>query len=130
MPFPIAWLLAGLVLLKAALPMLAAAAAESRALPLGEICTLYGVRTVAVVHEAAAPATPDRPDDPEHLLGASDACALGWLFSTEGGAADGPRSLPPAERSRELSVATLPATPLPDAVRTWRALLKQGPPRG
>ena len=50
-PF-VLWLLALLVLLKAAVPLLASAAASMREVATVEVCTVYGVQTVAVAPEA------------------------------------------------------------------------------
>ncbi len=48
------WLLVFVVLLKVATPLLATLSARERAVPLAEICSVYGVRTVALEEPADA----------------------------------------------------------------------------
>jgi hypothetical protein len=74
------WCLAALLVLKAAVPLLAAAAATQRGVSLAQVCTVYGVRTAAAV--AAMPADPVHPAAPGDTLpdhGAGQHCALASL---------------------------------------------------
>jgi hypothetical protein len=74
------WCLAALLLLKAAVPLLAAAAAAHRGMSMAQVCTVYGVRTAPV---AAVPAEHGQSDSngdtlPDHG-GAGEHCALASL---------------------------------------------------
>lgn len=119
-----------LLLLKAAGPALASVAAVHRGVALVEICTTYGVRTVAV-DVAGAPA--QAPHDPAPAgeprgAGSGEACVLASLPLLGLPPLETPRILhrPAGEISR---VPALAASPLPDPSRTWWAGLKQGPPQ-
>ena len=123
------WCLAALLVLKAAVPLLAAAAAGRQGVSLVQVCTVYGVRTAAV---AAAISTghghPDSPEDsfPGHG-GGSEHCALASL-------AAGPlpdalpavlaHAPPQAPLATPLAAAALPA----DAVLRWLAARWHAPP--
>lgn len=126
-----AWALAALLLAKSMLPLLAASAAGWRAQELVEICTVYGLRSVA-----AAPSQRDTSgllsgssETPSSSADKAEVCALGWLPPAGPLPAD-------SDSSRWQADAALPGLASPcetlapaDAVRAWRALLKQGPPR-
>lgn len=115
------WLFACALLLKAAVPVLASASAEAQGKAVAEVCTVYGVKTVALGGEPA----PDHA--PDHALPhAGDHCALSAAMAL---AAPQPAAiatvppdisplLPPPQRQ----VAA------PDASARWQARLKQGPP--
>ena len=64
------WLLALIVLLKAAVPLLAAASARERGVSLTEVCSVYGVRTVALEQGSDT----SKPAQSEHA--GSEHCAL------------------------------------------------------
>jgi hypothetical protein len=71
------WCLAVLLVLKAAVPLLAAAAAVRQGVPLAQVCTVYGVRTVPVAATAhAGHALPDAPGDHQASHGTGEHCAL------------------------------------------------------
>jgi hypothetical protein len=111
------WLFACALLLKAAVPLLASVSAEARGLALVEVCTVYGVKTVALDGEPA----------PEHqATHAGDHCALSAVMAL---AAPQPAavhtlapSVPQAAPPTQAVHAAL------DASARWRAQLKQGPP--
>lgn len=71
------WLLVSMVLLKAATPLLATVSARDRAVSLGEICSVYGVRSVAAEEPSdASKPVPSGHESPGHcvlapLLGAA-----------------------------------------------------------
>jgi hypothetical protein len=70
------WLLALIVFLKAAVPLLAAASARERGVSLAEVCSVYGVRTVAPEQGLDTP----KPAQSEHA--GSEHCALTPLLGT------------------------------------------------
>ncbi|HEU4458782.1 MAG TPA: DUF2946 family protein [Methylibium sp.] len=114
-----AWVFALALLLKAAVPMLAGAAAEAQGRTLVEVCTVYGVEMVALDAGDSAPA--------EHATHGPEHCALGGLLL--GGAPHAP----PAGRLALESCTVLPTPaqprpPAPDACAAWVAQLKHGPP--
>lgn len=49
------WWLAGVLLLKAAVPLIAASAAHQRGVTLAEVCSVYGVRTVSAEQYQSTP---------------------------------------------------------------------------
>lgn len=125
-----AWALVGLLLLKAAGPALASAVAQSRRVALVEVCTVYGVRTLAVDNAGRSPPASQGKRMPaeETGAGAADTCILALLPVL------GPP--PPLESQRrhasapEAAQPPGPFSPAPlDASRAWWAGLKQGPPR-
>ena len=85
---PLRWLLlwafVALVLLKAAVPLLAAMAADARDVAVGEVCSVYGVRP------AQPPNNEPAPHDPGQHAG-SDHCALSPAL---GAALSDPAALP------------------------------------
>lgn len=117
------WVFALALLLKAAVPMLASAAAEVQGKTLVEVCTVYGVKTIALDGATDAP----HDGDPQAGHGAEH-CALGALVA--GGALEAPalglRVAAEADASRLTSVPPAPAAP--DASATWLAQRKHGPP--
>ncbi|HSI49749.1 MAG TPA: DUF2946 family protein [Ideonella sp.] len=58
------WWLAALCLLKLAVPLIAVAAAHHRGVELVEVCSVYGMRTIAL--------TPPGADSPADLVGLAD----------------------------------------------------------
>lgn len=122
---PWAWLLAALLLMQAAVPALAAWAAQSRGLNLVDVCSVYGTRTVAVDADGRVDTAPTPHDTQAH---GSSHCALGALASTA--LADPPalsavRLHAPAVRPwADTRQRILP----PDAPRVWQSARKHGPP--
>ena len=115
-----AWVLVLAVLLKAAVPGLAASAAQARGLAVADVCSVYGVRTLPAA--PAAPAAPD-PHASHHLgcllaplLGAPPLPALPPTLATEAGIA-----LPPAR------TVGRPASPH-DAPLRWLTQRQHAPP--
>jgi hypothetical protein len=118
------WMLALALLLKAAVPLLATASAHAQGKTLVEVCTVYGVATVALdaaegKGETPAPASPGAHG--EH-------CTLSSLLAF---------AAPPAPAPALLARATPPASDLapagrtpsaPDASARWVAGLKHAPP--
>jgi len=70
------WLLAWVLLLKAAVPLLAAASARERGVSLAEVCSVYGVRTVTLEQGSES----SKPAQSEHA--GSEQCALTPLLAT------------------------------------------------
>jgi hypothetical protein len=114
------WAFALALLLKAAVPLLAAGSARAQGKALAEVCTVYGVATVALDGAGSAPA-------PDHAAPhAGDHCALSGLVSF--GTPAGQPALLPAPDSIG-SVLPAPAgIHAPDACATWAARLGHGPP--
>jgi hypothetical protein len=120
------------LLLKAAVPMLAAGAAHVRGVPVGEVCAVYGVGLPALHgdHAGHAHHHGEGLGHGEHgsHAGAShdEHCALTALAAFA------------VQEHPALTVASSPAActsvdstmvfPGRDAVAAWRARLKQGPP--
>jgi hypothetical protein len=125
-----AWLLVALLLLQGALPAVAVWAAASRGVALVEVCSVYGVRTVAVGIDASglAGARDDAPPGGEaHSQG--EPCALAFLL------ANPLLELPPV--AAWLPGLTAPATHVPnslqhalpfDARLRWLAMRHHAPP--
>jgi hypothetical protein len=111
------WLFACALLLKAAVPLLASASAEVQGKALIEVCTVYGVKTIALDGEPA----------PDHqATHAGDHCALSAVLAL---AAPQPSGLPTLAAGAPRSVPSPQAVDTaPDASARWRARLKQGPP--
>jgi hypothetical protein len=139
------------LLLEAAVPLLASAAARLQGVPVAAICEVYGVRTVRAGEAAAdphaghaghpdpdgragpaggeVPPGPDAPaDSGSHASGdAGSSCALlalGALAAWHAPAAALPRGL-----AQGASVGRFTSQRLPgDATALWVARLKHGPP--
>ena len=114
------WLLTVAVLLKAATPWLAVMAAERQGLPLGEVCSVYGVRP--------APGTGE-PASPSGHMGADGHCALAPLlaFGAPPVDATGPALPPPSGTA--LPQGPPPQVELPaDALRRWLTARLHAPP--
>ncbi|HEY0956364.1 MAG TPA: hypothetical protein VGE36_16515 [Roseateles sp.] len=116
-----AWALVLAVLLKAAVPGLAAAAAQLRGVALADVCSVYGVRTL--------PADPATPTAPATHAGQHLGCALAPLL----GAAPLP-VLPPGLTPALRAACLAPPTrlrhtpPLHDASHRWLTLHLHAPP--
>lgn len=139
------WLLALALAMKAALPMLAAVSAGLQDRAVAEVCTVYGVKTVAVALSAGADAQGDDQDaatashhdhrpSPGHDGGSphrgAEHCALGALPASAG--APEARLAPPAAVADAGRPAASPsaAAPRPDAAARWAGLIEHGPPAG
>ena len=108
------------LLLKAAVPLLAGTAAQVQGKALVQVCTVYGVATVALDGQGLQ-------HSPEQAaIHDGDHCALTGLMAWAGPEPQ-PPALPEMQRrgARERSHAPVQA---PDACATWVARLKQGPP--
>ena len=119
------------LLLKAAVPMLASAAALAQGKSVAEVCTVYGVATVsAKAHHAHHQHGDSGGGDHSHHTAShrSDHCALAGLAALA--AADEPArlALPAAHRSDTAPLFT-DLREAPDTCALWVARLKQGPPR-
>lgn len=119
------WLAMCALLLKAAVPMLATASAQVQGKTLVEVCTVYGVATVAL--DDATPAPAGDPAPGHAATHAGDHCALSGVLAL---AAPGSGSLPASEAPASVAVRASPppAPPTHDACATWAARLKHGPP--
>jgi hypothetical protein len=111
------WLFACALLLKAAVPLLASASAGAQGKALIEVCTVYGVKTIALDGEPA----------PDHqATHAGDHCALSAVMAL---AAPQPAVVVNVEpRAAQAGPAPQAVDAAPDASARWRAQLKQGPP--
>ena len=109
------------LLLKAAMPMLASAAAQAQGKALVEVCTTYGVSLVPLDGG-------DVPSPSDHAVGhAGDHCVLGALAVLAAPELPGlsVAAAPPGETPRPGVPASSPAR---DACATWAARLQHGPP--
>jgi hypothetical protein len=115
------WAFALVLLLKAAVPLLASASAELQGKALAEVCTVYGVATVALDGQ-------DAPPMPEHGGGAhgGEHCTLSALLALSAPEPQAP-ALPVPQRAASRPVSH-PDSQAPDACATWVARLKHGPP--
>jgi len=118
------WLVAAALLLKAALPLLAAASAHAQGRALVEVCTVYGVATVELGDAGAAP-QPDAPVVPH----TGEHCALGAVVAL---APHVPAAVTTAFVSAPAIAAPMvPATATPerpDRGAAWVARLLHAPP--
>ena len=116
-----AWAFALVLLLKAAVPMLASASAHVQGKALAEVCTVYGVATVALDGQAPSPL-------PDHTAAhGGDHCTLTGLMAL---AAPEPQPVVLLVPTRRAALARIshPSPEAPDACVTWVARLKHGPP--
>ncbi|WKB52884.1 DUF2946 family protein [Eleftheria terrae] len=122
------WAVAFALLLKAAVPLLASAAAQQQGKTLVEVCTVYGIKTVALEADGS---TTDLPADTDpHGAAAvhgSDHCVLSGMLAHAAPAQAPaaairvpPHWLPPATAP--------PSTTVPDAAAAWSARLYHPPP--
>lgn len=113
-----AWAFALALLLKAAMPMLASGSAHLQGKALVEVCTVYGVATVA----------PDAGDaGHEPAAGhASDHCALSGLTALAGVALQ--TSILPAQCPPAGGHPMARAAPAADPCAAWMARLEHAPP--
>jgi hypothetical protein len=113
------WLAMCALLLKAAVPMLASASAQMQGKTLVEVCTVYGVATVALDDKGSTPAHDASAHNGDH-------CALNAAMALAAPAVAAPLvfiALPAAT-----APLSHPSSQAPDACATWVARLKHGPP--
>lgn len=115
-----AWAFAFALLLKAAMPLLATGSAHAQGKALVEVCTVYGVATVALDSEPQ----PGHDAAPSH---SGDHCALGGLVGFAAADASAP-VLPQADAQTPWHRFTHRPVPA-DACAAWMARLEHAPPR-
>ena len=117
-----AWAFALALLLKAAVPMLASVSAQAQGKTLVEVCTVYGVATVAL-DDSGEP----KPVPADHAgAHGSEHCALSAVLALAA-----PEPGPVIAAVSALTSSAPPAragVPTPDAEADWIARLKHGPP--
>jgi hypothetical protein len=114
------WVAVCALLLKAAVPMLASASAQAQGKTLVEVCTVYGVATVALDEQ-------DTQHEPHPAsIHSGDPCTLTALMAFT--APEAQFLAVPA--GQVVAAPRLSQTPpqAPDACATWVARLKHGPP--
>lgn len=113
------WLFACALLLKAAVPLLASASAEVQGKALIEVCTVYGVKTIALDNDSA----------PEHQAAHSgDHCALSAVVALGAPASSADATVPTATASGLFTLLP-PATASPvDASARWLSQRHHAPP--
>lgn len=114
------WLFAAALLLKAAMPMLATASAQLQGKALVEVCTVYGVATVALDTHNDSPASHPKADHEGAHCGLSGLMAWSHSFASTPlfFSATSTSPLPPFRTPSDV----------PDANATWAAQLHHGPP--
>lgn len=119
------WMVAAALLLKAAVPLLAVAAARAQGHALVEICTVYGVKTIAVDAQGQpAEADPAHGSEAAH---AGSHCALTGLLAVAGTAPATDGQMPDLGRVDLHPPAHAPPT-RPDRSAHWFARLTHAPP--
>ena len=109
------------LLLKAAVPLLASVSAQAQGKALVEVCTVYGVATVALDGSGSQKA-------PEHGAGhAGDHCALTALMALDRPEPSALVVIAPVSHAGAQSPAAA-SSQAPDANARWVAGLKHGPP--
>jgi hypothetical protein len=126
------WVAVCALLLKAAVPMLASAAAGLQDKSVAQICTVYGVAVPSAQDAHAGHAHAHHHDGHEHdshtlASHSGDHCALTALAALAMPDAPG-GALPPPHQTLAASVATNPEPAAPDDCARWAARLKRGPP--
>jgi hypothetical protein len=116
------WVLALAFVLKAATPLLATAAADVRGVTLAEVCTAYGVRTVAV---APADGHGEHPAPEPHT---DSQCVLSPLLHSAPLAAPAAAVLLHAPQQARLPQHAALPLPCADASRRWLAARLHAPP--
>ena len=113
------WAMAALLLLKAAMPLLAAWSAQDRGVALVEVCSVYGVRTLAV----------DGPAEPTALHPSADGtCALASLLGPWAPAPLGALLGIPVPDASVDHDRHLPGPTRPDASKRWLTWRLHAPP--
>ncbi|MCW7536767.1 hypothetical protein OOT46_02725 [Aquabacterium sp. A7-Y] len=118
------WLVAAVLVLQSAMPLLATLAARQHGWALAEICTLYGVRTIRV--DQAPSDDHQTPLQGQHA--SESQCALAALL---GGAPLPPRAAPVHLHAPQQAVVPRDEAPLVvplDASRRWLAGRLHAPP--
>jgi len=117
-----AWAFALALLLKAAVPMLASVSAQVQGKTLVEVCTVYGVATVAL-DDSGEP----KPVPADHAgAHGSEHCALSAVLAF---AAPEPAPvIAPAAAGQAPERSVRAGVPAADAEADWIARLKHGPP--
>lgn len=114
------WVFALAMLLKAAVPLLAAQAAQWQGKALAEVCTVYGVATVA------ADGTDPTAGHEGGVAHAGEHCTLsGWVVLASAGA---PSVAVPVQAVAAIDQAGATPTWQRDACAAWAAQLQHGPP--
>lgn len=119
------WAFALALVLKAAVPLLASASAQLQGKALAEVCTVYGVTTVALDGQDSAP-LPSPATEHGAAAHGGDHCTLTALM-----ALSAPEPQPLTTLAPQRAVPTRVSHPpvhAPDACATWVARLKHGPP--
>jgi hypothetical protein len=124
---PACWAVAASLLLKAAVPLLAAAAAQVQGRTLVEICTVYGVKTVTQGADIGAPDTGGPGHDTRALHGEGH-CVLTGLLALPGAAAAKATLDAPASACEPRLPALGPPLAVLDKNLRWVVRLKHGPP--
>jgi hypothetical protein len=117
-----AWAWVCAVLLKAAVPLLAASAAQWQGAAMADVCSAYGVRTVASGGAAPSPESPHQAHADKH-------CALSPLLGSSGllpssATADATSAQPPGPVPQRRALPTPP-----DASQRWLAHRLHAPPQ-
>jgi hypothetical protein len=116
-------LVCALTLFKAATPWLAAWSAQQQGVAMAEVCSVYGVRTVAV---DAAPTTPaEHAPSSDH---ANEHCALAAVVAAAVSTPALSAVALHAPAAQALALNEADQLVPPDATRHWVAALKHGPP--
>jgi hypothetical protein len=131
----VSWVVACALLLKAAVPLLAATAAQLRGIPVARVCSLYGVTTSQMLHAAQHSghahhhATSDAGHGGESHSAADhgrDHCALTAVVAMATGQSADPSPISvDAETSQPERRG---ASPVVDGCALWVARLGHGPP--
>ena len=121
------WVVAASLLLKAAVPLLATAAAQVQGRTLVEICTVYGVKTVTPGADIGAPDTGGPGHDSRTLHGESHCVLTGLLALAGAAAAKATLDAPGPAAEPELPALGPPLAVLDKNLR-WVVRLKHGPP--
>lgn len=119
-----------MLLLKAALPLLAASAAQAQGKTLVEVCTLYGVKTVVL--DAAGKVLGEASDlGDEHTDKAApsgEPCVLAAVVAYAAVGREGSSDVLPSSSPDLIPPATAPPRPVLDAAALWAARLHHAPP--
>ena len=124
-PARVAWLVAALLLLQAAVPLLAKVAAQARGVQLVEVCSVYGMQTIAIDRDGHVDPAPQDTGTQAH---GNQHCVLASLLTAAlvhpPLAAVHLHAPAPTHEVAALAARALP----PDAERVWQAARKHGPP--
>jgi hypothetical protein len=119
-PAPVAWVIAAMLLLQAAVPLLAVFSAQAQGRVVAEVCSVYGVRTVNIDIDPAPAQDAPKAHGSEH-------CVLTPLLTASFGAPPMAAVLLHAPAPLRVFHPAGHLTP-PDATRSWVAARKHGPP--